>query len=308
MIGILSVILPVFALMGLGWLAGRFGWLDASAGEGLSAFVFQFCIPSLIFRTMVTAVLPGVQPWGYWLAYFIALGIVWFIAMQLARRVFAAPFGESVVAGFAAAQANTVLVGIPLILQAFGDEGAAPLFLLIAIHTPVTITTATLLIEGSGGFDVRVFCRKLIVNPILLSLACGIAWRNAGLPFGGPLRSVVESLGAAAIPCSLFAMGLALRRYGLKAQPAFVATLAALKLIVHPGLVWLLAYRVFSMPPAWAGVAVLFAAMPCGVNSYLFAERYRVGTDISSSAIAVSTAFSPFTSILWLALVHPLMV
>jgi hypothetical protein len=60
---------------------------------------------------------------GYWVAYFAAVGIVWAIA-------------------------NTVLVGIPLLLKTFGEAGAMPLFLLLAVHLPLVATAATLLIEG----------------------------------------------------------------------------------------------------------------------------------------------------------------
>ena len=54
------------------------------------------------------------------------------------------------------------------------------------------------------------------------------------------------------------------------------------------------------MPVAWAGVAVLFAACPCGINAYLFADRYKQGVADASSAIALSTGLSLFTTVGWL--------
>ena len=54
------------------------------------------------------------------------------------------------------------------------------------------------------------------------------------------------------------------------------------------------------MPRAWAGVAVLFASCPSGINAYLFAERYGEGVAIASSAVALSTALALGTSLLWL--------
>jgi malonate transporter and related proteins len=69
---------------------------------------------------------------------------------------------------------------------------------------------------------------------------------------------------------------------------------------VHPALVLLLATSVFAMPPVWVGVAVLFAACPCGINAYLFAERYNTGVADASSAIALSTLLSMGTIALWL--------
>ena len=59
-------------------------------------------------------------------------------------------------------------------------------------------------------------------------------------------------------------MGIALHRYGMGAGWQLPALITALKLIVHPLIVLVLATQVFAMPRAWSGVAVLFAACPCG--------------------------------------------
>jgi predicted permease len=76
--------------------------------------------------------------------------------------------------------------------------------------------------------------------------------------------------------------------------------ITALKIVAHPALVWFFAFKIFPMPPVWAGVAVLFAAMPTGVNSYLLAERNQAGVAPVSSAVAISTCLSLFTSAFWL--------
>ena len=296
---VLDVILPVFGLMALGYGAGWLGVLSRDAGVGLSDFVFTFCIPPLIFRTMAVAALPETQPWGYWLAYFLAAAIVWAFAMLIARR-FGSGHGESVIAGFCASQSNTVLVGIPLLLKAYGDAGAVPLFLLLAIHLPIMVAVATVLIEDPARMDWPLLGRRLLLNPILLSIFIGLLWRSMGWGLGGVVKTIVDQLAGAAIPCALIAMGLALRRYGLHSDLRLSLAISGLKLIVHPALVYVFATRVFAMPPVWAGVAVLFAAMPSGVNSYLFAERYKVGVDLSSGTIALSTGLSAFSTLFWL--------
>ena len=143
--------------------------------------------------------------------------------------------------------------------------------------------------------------RQLLLHPILLAIFISTAFRLSGLPVPTAVKTIVEMLGASAIPCALFAMGIALYRYGIGEDWKIAASITALKLIVHPALVYIFAFHVFSMPPVWAGVAVLFASSPAGVNAYLFAERYRAGARIASSAIALSTALSVITSTFWLA-------
>jgi predicted permease len=245
------------------------------------------------------ATIPDVQPWGYWLAYFIALGIVWLLATLIASRGFGRKGPELVVAGFAAAQANTVLVGIPIILKVVGEEAVVPLALLIGVHLPVTVTLATVLAEGRQASPLRIG-KALITHPIVIGILAGSAAR----PFTGmiptPAWQIVDALAGAAIPCALVALGMTLVRYGIVGNLRLPAILSALKLLLHPALVFVLAMHVFSMPPAWASVAVLFAACPCGINAYLFAERYKAGVADASTAIALSTLATVVTMSGWL--------
>ena len=297
---LIGVLAPVFGLMAVGYFAVASGLIKERAAEGLSDFVFNLSVPALIFRTMATAALPDTQPWGYWGAYFLGTALVWLCVMQGLRRFFSVGARQSVIAGLISSQSNTVMVGIPVLLRAYGDPAAVPLFLLIAVHLPLMLSAATLMLEGGGGFDPLGLAKRLALNPILLSLFVGVAYRFSGLPLGGPPKAVIDALAAASLPCALTAMGMSLRRYGMRADIGLAGAITFFKLMVHPALVYVLAYRFFTMPPVWAGVAVLFAAMPCGVNSYLFAERYKTGVAMCSSAIAWSTALSLVSLFFWL--------
>jgi predicted permease len=57
---------------------------------------------------------------------------------------------------------------------------------------------------------------------------------------------------------------------------------------------------VVTLPPVWAGVAVTFAAMPCGINAYLLAERYQAGVPGTAGAVSLSTGLAVLTVSLWL--------
>jgi hypothetical protein len=299
MLGALAIVLPIFGLIAVGYAARRLRAVSDRTGEGLSDFVFTLSTPCLIFRTLARADLPAVQPWGYWIAYFAAVAIVWAIASFAARRLFGLTGTAATVAGFTAGQANMVLIGIPLILKTYGDEGAVPLFLLVAVHLPVIMVTATLMVEGRRA-PLLLIARRLLVHPVILSLILGLLGRLVASAIPPAAWQIIDFLAAAAIPCSLVAMGIALSRYGMEAGWRLPALITGLKLGLQPLIVLVLTRYVFAVPPAWSGVAVLFAACPCGINAYLFAERYREGVAIASSAVALSTALALLTTIVWL--------
>jgi predicted permease len=297
---LLNILLPVFGLVAAGYLAALFKLLGHDADTHLSDFVFTICLPVLIFKTVATTIMPDAQPWGYWLSYFMGVAIVWWIASFVGKRWFGCGQLECVVAGFASGQSNTIFVGIPLILKAYGDAANVPLFLLVAVHLPVTMTVAAILMERGTGVSFFTLLKRLVLHPIVQGLLLGLVYRLSGLPFGGAFKIVADDLAAAAVTCALFALGLSLRRYNLLGGLKLAGLITALKIVAHPSLVWFFAFKVFPMPPVWAGVAVLFAAMPTGVNSYLLAERNQAGVAPVSSAIAISTCLSLFTSAFWL--------
>ncbi|MBA4334141.1 MAG: AEC family transporter [Bosea sp. (in: a-proteobacteria)] len=299
MLAALLVVLPVFGLIALGYLARWTKLLRETTGEGLSDFVFVLAVPCLLFRTLATADVPQTQPWGYWIAYFTGLAIVWALAMLIASRIFARKGPELVVSGFAAAQSNTVFVGVPMILKAYGDAGAVPLGLLLAIHLPVTMTVATLLAEGRAASPAMMI-RRLFTHPIIIGIILGMLARPVVGQLPAPFWTLIDLIAAAAVPCALISLGISMRRYGLESGLGLPVALSALKLGLHPLIVYVLATKVFDMPPHWSGVAVLFAACPCGINAYLFAERYRQGVADASSAITLSTLISLFTTAAWL--------
>jgi predicted permease len=304
MLEIAAVVAPVFGLIGLGFLAARLRLMTERTGDGLAEYVFTLAIPFLLFRTIANAALPPTLPWAYWTSYFAGVALCWSLATLLARRIFRRSIEEGVIFGFAAGQANTVMVGVPLILKAFGEVAAAPLVLLLAIHLPVTMTVATLLFEGAGPGGRRAalqrVLRSIVTHPILIGIALGLAARQAGLHAAGAPATIVDLMAASAAPCSLVAMGIALDHYGVRGEWQAAMVLSVLKLVLHPLAVYVLARYLFGLPPLWAGVGLLFASCPCGINVYLFAQRVRTGEAAASAAVSLSTACAVATVAAWL--------
>ncbi len=302
----LAIVLPVFGLIAIGFAAARTGLINDKVGDGLSDFVFTVAVPCLLFKTLATADVPEASPWIYWVVYFSAVIVVWTTAHLAVTRLFGRDRPTGTVGGFSAAQANTVLIGIPLILTTFGDAGRVPVFLLIAIHLPLMMTAATISIEigGSSSDSAAQMLRKLAVSifthPIIVGILLGVAYRMTGWDIPAIPFQILDLLGSTAVPCALFSAGMALKRYGLVGDLRITATISFLKLIVQPALVFVLGTFVFSLPPVWLGAAVLFAACPSGINAYLLANRYGTGVRIASSSIALSTALAVVSVTGWL--------
>jgi predicted permease len=301
---IADIVLPVFGVIAFGYACAWTGLLRERVAEGVSDYVYTVAIPLLIFRTLAEAELPGISPWGYWFVYFSGAAAAWAAGQVISLRIFGRVRREAIIHGFTAGQSNIVLVGIPLVLSAFGEAGAVPLFLLVAVNLPLMMTSASLMMEASGAGLSRAallgLVRNLASNLILIAFVAGLTAQFAGIRPAGPVKAVIDLVAQSSVPCALFAMGLALRRYGFLGDLSVTTVISALKLLLHPLVVWLAATYLLPLPPILAGVAVLFASMPSGINAYLLAERYRTGVAAAAGAVSLTTTLSIVSISFWL--------
>ena len=122
------------------------------------------------------------------------------------------------------------------------------------------------------------------------------------MPLPDLVMRLVDALADTAGPVALFAMGLSLRRFGVSGNVRPALTLSVLKLFLMPALVlafvWLL-----GLPPMTAKVAVVVAALPSGINSYLIAVQFNTGQALASNQMTIATACAAVTTAFWLTVV-----
>lgn len=300
---VIAIVLPVFALIALGYAAGRFKWVSDATPKGLADFTFNLAVPAMLFRTMAVATLPDVAPYRLWGAYFGAAALVWLLATLNARIVLGRDAADRAPIAMSSAFGNVVMLGIPLALAALGPEAAGPIALIVSLHTPILWLTASLhmgLAQSSAESSPRAIAvalaTELARNPIILSILAGTLWRLTGLGLAPVPDKILLMLAQASVPAALVALGLSLVKFEIKGQTQTLASILVLKLAVMPVVAWLLATQVLALPPVAAGVVVIFSAMPTGANAFLFAAKHQRAMNSASGAVALGTALSIMTA------------
>lgn len=309
MLDVLMVVLPVFLIVGAGYGGVRIGSFSAAAIDGLMAYTIRFAIPILLFRAMVTLDLgQAFDPRLLASFYAGALGC-FFATMALARFAFGRRPGESAAIGFSALFSNTVLLGLPIIDRAFGQASMAPAFSIVAVHAPVCylvgITTMEIVRRDGASATVtaRRAARAMFSNALTIGIAAGLVLNLAQVPLPEFLMAAVGLVAASGLPAALFALGGALTRYAVRDDLGEAVTAAVMSVIVHPLVVWALATQVFELPRDMTRAAVVLAAMPAGMNAYVFAAMYDRALGAAASAVLIGTALAVFTASFWLWLI-----
>jgi predicted permease len=312
---ILAVTVPFFALVLCGYLAARQRVLPESAIPGLNAFVLYFALPCLLFRFgMNTPLGQLLNPVVLVLYLASALAIVAFtVAVTLSAAV---PLKDAAFGALVAAFPNTGFMGVPLMVALFKTDAAAgPVICCMLADLFVTSSLCIALAQahetkGAGArATVANALRGTLSNPLPWAIAFGAACSAVGIKLAGPPDVVVRMLADAASPVALFTIGAVLWRAGRHAHtrtpPSRYLPVAAIKLVVHPLLVFLLCaaarHAGASLSAFEVSVLTLAAALPSASNVSLLAERYGADNGRIARIILASTAaaFLSFTLLAW---------
>ena len=296
MLSTVSVILPAAIIVIAGFVAGR-RVLDLTGIKALSDLCFLLFLPCLLFRSMATARFEGSDL--TLLAVYFGASLVWFFCVALYSRYNGKQTtAGAVVLGLGAVFSNSVQLGIPIQKLAFGDAGLKLQLSIIALHSLVLLTVATIWLEVSRArestndksltrntFNV---VRTSVLHPVILPILIGLLWGFAELPLPDWADQPLGFLASAAGPLMLVLMGAQLSTMKLTEhlRGAFALTIA--KNFIHPLLIFGAAWAL-GLSPLAAAVAVTCAALPIGSNVFLFAQRYNVNENVMTAATAISS-------------------
>ncbi len=242
------------------------------------------------------------------LAFFSAGTACFLGAMACSRLVWRRRPGESVAVGFATFFPNVVMLGIPITERAFGDEAMGAVFGIIAFHSIynyfVGFIAMELVRQDRAGLHVAL-SRAFVTtfrNPLMIGLVSGMAFNLTGLALPGVVEGALQMVAASALPVALFSLGGVLTRYRLRDEAGEALMVSAFSLVVHPALGWLVAGPVLGLAPDFVHAIVLLAAMPAGINGYIFATLYNRAVGTAASAALIGTVLSVASITVWLAL------
>ncbi|MCT4611166.1 MAG: AEC family transporter [Pelagimonas sp.] len=298
MLDVLLKTLPFFGLIALGYGAARSRFFPEEATAHLTKFVFYFALSAMLlrfsanlsFNEIFEPELAAAYLWGTAFVYGIAMGVAFFRGMDIPTAAVEAQ---------TAAIGNTGFLGVPMLALLLGQQAIGPIILILTIDLVVFSSLLTILVTSSRSQKGRLAAFKsvpmgLLKNPMIVSISVGLGISASGFGIPQPVNSFLETLGGAATPGALFAIGASLATKSAE-RLAVSGWLSFAKLILHPLFVALAVYYVFPIDAYRASVAVSAAALPVAGNVFILAQHYGVAPQRVSAAILISTTFSVLT-------------
>ncbi len=288
-------ILPVFAILALGFLLGRTGWMSVDDARIVNRFAMTILIPVVLFDLLANA------PFASFSAAPIVIyagvqAVIFALGYQVARRAFGIGRGEAVILAYAGIFANNVFYALPIAVLIYGEGGVLPITMIVVLDATVSFAGTMIALQSieQGRASPRALVRIFTRTPALLSIFAGIAWGLLALPVPTSVQTFLDFNGQAAAPVALFALGVVLSQSTFRPDAA-VATFAAIKVLGFPaaiaGAMLLLLPSEFETNQKF----VFGAAGPAGAMAFSLAILHGINTDRVAQVLVWSSVLSLFT-------------
>lgn len=304
---LLDVIVPVFLVIGFGYVAVWRGWFPVSGIDGIMQFAQNFAVPCLLFTAISRLDLSATFDWRLLGPFYAGATICFGLGILGARVLFKRDLEDAIVIGFACLFSNSVLLGLPIMERAYGPAAMAGNYAIVAVHSlfcyglGITVMEIAKAKGASGLTLVKTVSRSMFRNALVLAILAGFTVNLTGVQIPGVLSDGLDLMVRAAFPAALFALGGVLIQYKPEGSIPTAMMVCVIALFVHPTLVWTFG-SIVGTPAPFFKSAVVTASMAPGFNAYIFANMYGRAKRVAATSVLLATATSILTAWMWLTL------
>lgn len=284
----ISIILPVFLLIGTGWLLDRKFRLDMPTLSKLNFYVF---VPALIFVKIVQSTIRLDEARNIVIVSVLLVAILYGLS-RLASRLLSLEDGGSIVI-LGTVFFNAGNYGLPLAELAYPGEGAGIMAVILMVQNLLSFTFGLWILE-SHQRSVRQVVAGLARVPVLIAIIAALLLQGLDVSIPAPFMKALGYLAAGLIPVALLTLGAQLARSENASARIPLSVLCIGRLILSP----LIAYglvRLLGMTGTVAEVCIIAAGLPTAVNVYILAGEYKRNSALASRAVFWTTLASAFT-------------
>ena len=299
-----NLVLPVFAIIITGWLAGWLGYVSRSLADALVHFAYNVAMPALLIVTIAQEHARSLLEWRFLLAFGGGSILCFLLVFAALRAGWGRSAASSTMYGMAAAMTNTGFVALPVLHSIYGQPAVLPAAVATVFVAAVMFPIAVIMLEKENGKHGEtahplVLVKQIVLNPMVLSTLIGLAWAITGLPIPAPLADYLNIFAGALTPCALFAIGLGLSVEGIASNLTASIALAVVKLLIMPLIVYALCV-LSGLNPLYTIAAVICAAVPTAKTTYILAGQYKVEEPLVAATVSITTVLSVGTLLGWL--------
>jgi predicted permease len=294
---ILTIVLPVFAVIALGALLKRINLIDATFLQQTNRLVYYVCLPLLLFYEIGRADFMASFNGRLVLGSILAVTVTFLVSYcyTVLRNY---PPGARGVFSQGAFRGNIAYVGLAIVFNALGETGLTRAGILMGFLVPFLNLYAILALlwphRNSSDQGIPFLVRQVAFNPLILASFAGIIWSYFAIPTPLLLERSLKIATGMALPLALLAIGAGFSLERLRGDLFTAALAAGAKLVWLPLLAAgiLLAMGVTGTD---LEIGVLIAGTPAATANYIMAGQLKGDAELAATIVMLTTLLSAVT-------------
>lgn len=292
------IVLPVFLVIGLGFVLKRTGLLNSDSLLSLNQLVYYIGLPALLFYKIGTTdflgSFNGALLGGLVLTTLVIFGITYFYGMLRG-------FSPAVQGAFcqSAFRGNLAYIGLAIVHNAYGEAGFAIAGILLGFLVPLFnfLSVIALILphrRSSITMTPLSLIKQVVYNPLIIAAFCGIVWSIWRLPIPQVVDRALHILTGMSLPLALLAIGGSFSFRKLQGDWGLSVLTVSIKLMIMPALAAVILI-LFGVGGVELAIGVLLAGTPTAAAAYIMAQQMKSDAELTGNIIMLSTLCSMLT-------------
>lgn len=292
----IEVMMTLFAIVIVGYVAGRLGYMGGEFDKRLSSLVINFTCPALILASAMTGDLPdrrlilpllGISA----LTYVLLTGVAFLLPRFLTKQK-----DDEGIVGFALMFGNVGFMGYPVVASIFGQQAVFYAAVLNVVNTFAVFTIGTILILGNLG-DGRHFQKKVLYSTPMLSAYLAMLIVALGIDnIPGVISQPLTMIGNITVPAALLIIGSSMSQLSVRTMlgnPTVYATTLFRLVLIPVGFYYL--FSALGFDPYVVDINTMVIAMPVATYGTILCLKYNRSTTLITEVTLITTLLSMLT-------------
>lgn len=296
----ITIVLPNLALMWLGFFMQRRGEASQTFIDQASSFVFNYCLPCLLFFSVVDSDVDYSKQITLIVAGILVTFIL-FIGAEIYAKYFVSKPADQGVFVQGIFRSNMAIIGLATVANAYGERGLSigavymgVVTILFNILAVITLSRVSKSVDDTWLSRSTMIIKKLFTNPLIIALVAAFAYKASPLPpITGVIHTTGDLLAAVALPLALICAGASIDLKSML-HPSGLSMQASIGRIVVAPLIAIAIGLGFGLSGVHMGVLFLMAASPTAAASYVMAKAMGGNDVLAANILAFTTVVGMF--------------
>ncbi len=298
MSSVINSILPIFAVIALGFFLKRSGLIDEHFIRLSDRLIYYIFFPLLLFWKIGKPTEAISVNWLFIWGVIFSVFIVFALSLMIARGL-KIPTGKVGSFSQSCYRFNSY-IGIAVILTGLGENGVKEFGALIGFVIPfINLLAVSSMIRYSPENDLQarrwsILFKSVAANPLIISCLAGVLYSNLAMPLPEFIDKTLSMLSMLSLPLALISIGASLTFSKFQEHFSCSSIAALCKMLVLPVIGYCVLSRL-ELSQTTFQVGMIYFALPTSPQNYILSSQLGSDVDLATSALVFSTILSIFS-------------